>query len=184
MREEFGDIWEMGQRPNSVVCITTNGYVNARGECVMGRGVALQAKKRYPGLAKLVGQAIRDRGNHVRRFNLTVDGPTDTYIVVFPTKHVWFRPSDLELIRQSAEDLKVMANEKFVATFYLPRPGCQNGGLRWENVKPVLESVGLPDNVVVVTDDPKQWYDEYTNRLTEGVLELANEMEESNAVTD
>jgi hypothetical protein len=150
MREQFGDLWTLASASNSVACITTNGYMNARGECVMGRGVALQAKKRYPGLAKLVGQAIRDHGNHVRRFNLTIDGPHDIYVVVFPTKHVWWRPSDLELIRQSAQELTAMANEHFNTTFYLPRPGCANGGLRWEDVKPVLESVGLPDNVVVV----------------------------------
>ena len=150
MREQFGDLWDFAAQPNSVACVTTNGYVNARGECVMGRGVALQAKKRYPGLAKIVGQAIKAEGNHVRRFNLTPSGPSDTWVVVFPTKHVWWRPSDPELIHQSAEELKVLANEHFNTTFYLPCPGCANGGLNWADVKPVLEEVGLPDNVVVI----------------------------------
>jgi hypothetical protein len=147
MREEFGDIWEMGKRPNSVVCITTNGYVNARGECVMGRGVALQAKKRYPGLAKELGDKIRVWGNHCHDLR-------DGALLSFPTKHIWFRPSSLELIKQSAEELRMLARTEVGKdrTFYLPRPGCSNGGLRWEDVKPVLESVGLPDNVVVVTN--------------------------------
>lgn len=163
MREEFGDIWELATRPNSVVCITTNGYVNARGECVMGRGVAKQAKVRYPGLAKLIGSAIRSYGNHVQGFNLTISGPRDTWVFTFPTKHVWWRPSSLELIRQSATELVAHANSLRRATFYLPRPGCQNGGLRWADVKPVLEEVMLPDNVVVVTNDKYQWEEDHAN---------------------
>jgi hypothetical protein len=164
VREEFGDIWEMAKRPNSVVCITTNGYVNARRECTMGRGVALQAKKRYPGIAKELGDKICRMGNHCHSL-------CDGMVLSFPTKHVWWRPSLLELIRQSAEELHHFAstfgvplpsgpNAKYIIgplTFYLPRPGCQNGGLLWKDVKPVLESVGLPDNVVVVTNDTEQW---------------------------
>lgn len=71
--------------------------------------------------------------------------------------HVWWKPSSLDLIRQSAEELKRWANSLTEWTFYLPRPGCQNGGLKWSEVEPVLRSVGLPDNVVVVTNDERQW---------------------------
>ncbi len=46
MIEEFGDIWEI---PGDARVITTNGVVRKDGACVMGRGVALQAKMRYPG---------------------------------------------------------------------------------------------------------------------------------------
>ena|SRR5687767_9056152 len=158
MREEFGDIWEMGARPNSVVCITTNGYVNSRGECVMGRGVAKQAKGKYPGIAKVLGGLIRTAGNHVHWIGRGL-GEDDQHVWLFsfPTKHVWWRPSQLDLIRQSAAELVTWANSHTDLTFYLPRPGCQNGGLRWAEVKPVLEDAMLPDNVVVVTNDPTQW---------------------------
>lgn len=115
----------------------------------MGRGVALQAKKRYPGLAKLVGTAIRQYGNHVLRFLCSVNGVHST-LFTFPTKHVWWKPSDLELIKRSTMELQWWAVKMPESTFYLPRPGCSNGGLKWEDVKPVLEEVGLPDNVVVI----------------------------------
>lgn len=59
MREAFGDLWDFHAAPNAVACITTNGYVNGRGECVMGRGVARQAKARFPGIAKQLGTLIK-----------------------------------------------------------------------------------------------------------------------------
>lgn len=149
MREQFGDLWTLAAQPDSVACITTNGYVNARGECVMGRGVALQAKKRYPGLAKELGTKIREMGNRCHAMG-------DGMLLSFPTKHVWWRPSTLELITQSAQELKRIAAKFPAFTFYLPRPGCANGGLNWADVKPVLESVGLPDNVVVVEKEEKR----------------------------
>lgn len=153
MREEFGDLWELAQRPNSVACITTNGVVNARGECVMGRGVARQARDRFPGLAKLIGGLVTNGGNRVHWVGQAkVDG---VYLATFPTKYDWRRPSNLMLIQQSAEDLKKLAGFMFPNfTFYLPRPGCSSGGLKWEDVRPVLEWVGLPDNVVVVDRAP------------------------------
>lgn len=157
MREQFGDIWKLAKAPNSVVCVTTNGYVNSRGECVMGKGVALQAKKRYPRLAKVLGTMIKYGGNHAREA-LGVDAQgEERKLVIFPTKHVWFRPASLELIRESAELLRLFAVNHPERTYYLPRPGCQNGGLKWAEVGPVLREVGLPENVVVVTNDLEQW---------------------------
>src|SRR5688572_10254267 len=113
MREEFGDIWEMGERPNSVVCITTSGALNTRGECVMGKGIARQARDRFPGLAKELGDEIRAEGNHVHW--LSED------LLSFPTKHVWWQPSGLGLIHQSAWELKLIAIDCPNDTFYLPR---------------------------------------------------------------
>jgi hypothetical protein len=150
MREEFGDIWEMAERLNSVVCITTNGALNSKRECVMGRGIAKQAKQRYPGIAKLLGGLIRTAGNRVHWIGR--DAEKGTWLYSFPTKYHWSKPSSLELIEESAKQLKRYGEVHADLTFYLPRPGCSNGKLRWEDVKPVLESVGLPDNVVVVTN--------------------------------
>jgi hypothetical protein len=164
MREAFGNLWDLAAAPNTVVCIATNGYVNSRGECVMGRGTALQAKKRYPGIARNIGNTIKAEGNHVRVFNVGTD---EAWLLIFPTKHVWWRPSDLLLIEQSAKELADFAAKNQHLTFYLPRPGCANGGLNWADVKPVLESVGLPDNVVVI--DKEAGYDTGRAGISGGV---------------
>ena len=110
----------------------------------MGRGVARQARDRFPGLARELGQRISASGNHVHELS--------NNLLSFPTKTVWWLNSDLELIAQSATELRTIALAAPDTTFYLPRPGCSNGKLSWEEVKPVLEKVGLPDNVVCITN--------------------------------
>ena len=147
MREVYGDFWAY---PADVRLITTNGLVKKNGEAVMGRGVALQAKTRYPGLAQCVGGVILAYGNHVQ-INLGLDAPFG--LGIFPTKHNWFEKSDITLIKQSAEELKTMANIYPTLLFLLPRPGTGNGGLLYKDVKPAIEDI-LPDNVLVITNAP------------------------------
>lgn len=134
-----------------VVCITTNGDVNKAGLAVMGRGVAAQAKTRYgaggrEGIAAILGRFLHKNGNHVR----PVWTDQGTRIVTFPVKHHWHEKADLELIARSAEQLVAFVNAEKVEAIVLPRPGCGNGGLKWEAVQPVLAPI-LDDRFLVVT---------------------------------
>jgi O-acetyl-ADP-ribose deacetylase (regulator of RNase III) len=71
-------------------------------------------------------------------------------IVSFPVKHQWFdEKADIFLIRRSAKQLVDLANMTNWQTIAMPRPGCGNGGLDWEDVKPVIESI-LDDRFVVI----------------------------------
>ena len=60
-------------------------------------------------------------------------------ILSFPVKHNWFNNADISLIKRSAKEL-LDWSEPF-RSIVLPRPGCGNGGLKWEDVKPVLEPI-------------------------------------------
>lgn len=143
MLEVIGNLWTY---PADVRVITTNGTVKKNGECVMGRGCALEAKKKYPTLPKLLGQVIVGIGNEPFWFPLA---SADAPLVTFPVKHNWHERADIELIKSSAEKIANMrALEE--RTIVLPRPGCGNGGLRWEDVKPVLEPI-LDDRFHVIT---------------------------------
>lgn len=146
MREEFGDLWTFYSHPNSIACITTNGFVKSNGQCVMGRGCAYQAKQRFPEIAERLGTLIQRLGNHVHELGYRC--------LSFPTKHVWWEKSDLELIKRSVGELKEYALEHPDLTYYLPRPGCSNGGLTWGQVQPILDSVDLPTNIVAITYGP------------------------------
>jgi len=147
MKEVVGELWSYLNKPNHVICITTNGVRKKdTGELVMGRGCAKEAKVLFPWLPKLLGDQVDRHGN----IPVLVSPVGVGHILNFPTKHKWFESSDMELIKQSAEHLKGIALKHAELTFILPRPGCGNGGLKWEDVKPVIVGV-LPDNVVIIS---------------------------------
>ena len=142
MKEIFGNLFAYHGRKGFVICITTNGYLKKDGTGVMGRGCAREAVEIDPSLPAILGSSLKRRGNNVSR--LTPE------IIAFPTKHSWEQDSDPALILQSATQLKAMAEVTPNITYILPRPGCANGRLEWKDVKPILESVGFPDNVWLI----------------------------------
>lgn len=145
MREIIGDLWQYHAR-GAWACITTNGDVNKLGEAVMGRGTAAQAKEKFPGLPLRFGKQLAERGNRLLFFS-------DLRLIAFPVKHHWREQADLALIRRSAEDLaaqiKAWPNLQR-SEIYLPRPGCGNGKLDWEDVRDILFDI-LPGNVVAIS---------------------------------
>jgi hypothetical protein len=61
MIEIIGDLWEEGLNPSNnydAILIPTNGFVTKKGEAVMGRGVAFQAKSRYPEIVTRLGKLL------------------------------------------------------------------------------------------------------------------------------
>ncbi len=142
MVEVKGNLWTY---PANARVITTNGTVKKDGSCVMGRGCALEAKTKFPGIDKELGKLIKLHGNHVRI--LIWDHPN---IWSFPVKHNWWEKADLELIRRSAKELVNIADVGNYTKVVLPRPGCGNGGLKWEDVKPVIEPI-LDDRFHVIS---------------------------------
>ena len=122
-------------------CITTNGVVNKNGSLVMGAGIAKKAKKKFMEIPHLFDQRIDEKGLHVHIL--------DKYgVASFPTKYHWKKKSDLNLIIKSCRELVFLAKKwEYVL---LPPPGCTNGGLLWEEVKPHLEHLLADDKFVIV----------------------------------
>lgn len=173
MLEAYGNIWDLAPDFDAVV-ITTNGFVKKNGEAVMGKGIAKEAAQRYPELPKLLGKAIQTFGNVVWAINFSEDG-SEPWIITFPVKPIvgpngepgWRVSADLDLIKTSFIYLTGMSpNEDIVGVInninrhpdvrfhisnvILPRPGCGNGKLEWEDVKPLAEQY-LDDRFTVVT---------------------------------
>jgi hypothetical protein len=148
MQEVSGNIWDFKSK-QTPICITTNGFVKINGECVMGRGIAYQAARKYPKLPLELGKRIKSFGNNVFYF-------PDYDIITFPTKHHWADTADLKLIERSASNLlSMLIDDEYgvfaeVTKIYLVRPGCSNGKLDWKDVKPVIEKILLNDNFIVV----------------------------------
>lgn len=145
MKEVTGNLWTY---PADVRVITTNGFVKKNGEAVMGRGCALEAAKKYPSLPKVLGDHIKSNGNHVSWLYGCDRGEL---LWSFPVKHNWYEKADLTLIERSARELYNEFNaKKSVKVVVLPRPGCGNGQLNWNDVRPILEPI-LDDRFHVIT---------------------------------
>lgn len=128
MVEIVGDLWNwLGQ---AVLCITTNGSVNRRGECPMPRGCARQARERFPELPRTLGRLLQNRGLRVCELGHG--------LVSYPVEEHWLATPDLRLIESSARQLRELADTREWPLVILPRPGCGGGGLEWAQVRPLL----------------------------------------------
>lgn len=140
MREMQVDIWSyQGQ---AVIAITTNGSLTRDGRAIMGKGVAKQAAERFPELRHQLGRLLQVRGNHVHEI---MPG-----LVSFPVEETPYSLPELRLIRRSAEELRLLTDQCGWTQVLVPRPGCGGGGMRWQEVQPVLEEF-FDDRFIVVS---------------------------------
>lgn len=144
MKEITGNIWDLWEQGNWIV-IPTNGSVNSKGECIMGRGLALEAKTRLPKLPKMLGSWRVVHG-------LYVEVVTTYHIISFPVKFLWSMKAEPLLIATSCRQLSYYINVPGTLSppIYLPRVGCGNGHLDWGDVRPILEQT-LDDRFIVVS---------------------------------
>ncbi len=142
MRQVVGNIWSFYEQGH-YIGITTNGVIKSNGDLVMGAGIALQATIRSPGLARVWAENVRRYGNHVYLSE-------ERKLIQFPTKDNWRDNSKIELIVQSCKELMaLLAIHPEIETVYLPRPGCGHGGLKWEDVRPVIAKE-LDNRIIIV----------------------------------
>lgn len=109
---------------------------------VMGKGIALSYKKRYPKMFEDYRKACEKHQLQIGKLMLCY--APDHWILLFPTKKNWRNPSKLEYIE---EGLRKFANNyaaKRITSIAFPKLGCGNGELAWENVKPVMEQYLKP----------------------------------------
>ena len=144
MRETEGNLWEVSC---DLRVITTNGAVRSDGAAIMGRGCALEAKQHFPGIDLKLGRLLREHGNRVMRLAQLSDG---SVLGSFPVKSHWTEEADPALIRRSAEQLVALANTFHYTNVLIPRPGCGNGRLSWEQVRPILSEI-LDNRFTVIT---------------------------------
>lgn len=116
-----GDIFDIDAqiRVNTVNCVG-----------VMGAGVALAFKNRYPEMFKEYRSACKSGlvipgRMHVWR---SLEG---AWVVNFPTKRDWRKPSRYDDIEAGLDDLRRYLDSVGPVTVALPALGCGNGGLDW-----------------------------------------------------
>jgi hypothetical protein len=148
MIEIKGNIWDYQTKPDYAIAITTNGTIKKDGKAVMGAGVAKQAMEQWPDIPFTLGKSLEIAGNNLHYLG--------NNILSFPVKHNWWEKADIVLIERSAKQLMDFINNchkevefAHIKKIVLVRPGCGNGKLKWEDVKPVLEKI-LDDRIEII----------------------------------
>lgn len=108
---------------------------------VMGKGIALQFKRRYPDTFTAYEKACKRGDVVIGSMFVTETGHLENpqYIINFPTKKHWRAPSQLSYIDAGLTDLVRVVRERSITSIAIPPLGVGNGGLNWQDVHPKLQ---------------------------------------------
>ena len=129
--------------------------VNTEG--VMGKGIALQFKRAFPGNFKAYEQACKRREVTLgEMFVFDAGGLTrPRYIINFPTKGHWRSKTSVEDLESGLIALVRVVRDKEIRSIAVPPLGCGNGGLLWRDVKPLIEdALSALEDVDVLLYEP------------------------------
>ena len=110
---------------------------------VMGKGIALMFKQAYPNNFQQYVEAVKRNEIKIGRvFPVETEnlvGPK--WILNFPTKQHWRRPSRLEWIEAGLRNLSETIKRLGIQSVSVPPLGCGAGGLQWDTVQPLIEEI-------------------------------------------
>ena len=157
--------YEADIRVNTVNCVG-----------VMGAGVALVFKKKFPDMFKDYYQAckrneVKPGKPHVWK---EISLLSECTIINFPTKIHWRNPSKYEYIEGGLIWLRSFLENKAESTVTLPALGCGHGGLEWEIVKDMIIDYLGDLNTKILVFEPSS-----SHRKSEN-LDIENELNEQN----
>jgi O-acetyl-ADP-ribose deacetylase (regulator of RNase III) len=113
---------------------------------VMGKGIALQFRNKWPannqayelackaGQVKLGKMFVFDSGGLVK----------PNFIINFPTKGHWRAKSEIKSIQDGLKDLVAEVRRLNIKSIAIPPLGCGNGGLDWDDVRPLIVDAFKP----------------------------------------
>jgi O-acetyl-ADP-ribose deacetylase (regulator of RNase III) len=127
--------------------------VNCRG--VMGKGLALAFKERYPDMFSVYQRECME--GRLRIGRPTLYKGSSPWILNFPTKDNWRANSKLEYIEKSLKYFVDHYKEANIQSIAFPRLGTQNGKLNWDEVGPLmaqyLSQLDIPVYVYIAEGD-------------------------------
>jgi O-acetyl-ADP-ribose deacetylase (regulator of RNase III) len=103
---------------------------------VMGAGLALQFKQRYPGM--FARYKVLCRNGTITPGSIMFDDGDGQHIANFATKDHWNMPSRLEWIDDGLKTLARHLDEEGVPSVAVPPLGCGYGGLDLRDVFPLM----------------------------------------------
>lgn len=116
---------------------------------VMGKGIALQFKNKWPENFKAYETACKAGQVRPGKMFLFDAGAIarPNIIINFPTKEHWRGKSKISFIRDGLVDLIAQVERLKIRSIAIPPLGCGNGGLEWDDVRPMIVAAfaDLPD---------------------------------------
>lgn len=126
---------------------------------VMGKGIALQFKKAYHNNYKAYVEACKRNEIEIGKVFIVKDSNLNSgakYIINFPTKKDWRKPSEYSVIQAGLDDLVRVLKEYKIKSVAIPPLGAGNGGLEWEKVKKIIEHKLGSLDVEIIVFEPTQ----------------------------
>lgn len=128
--------------------------VNCTG--VMGAGLALEFKLRYPEMYENYAEKCKTHNIQVGRMDYYQE--KDKIIINFPTKDYFMYPSKIEWIESGLKDFVASYKNHGIKSVAFPKLGSLNGGLEWNQVKPLMERyLSMVDaDIFICLDEDKE----------------------------
>lgn len=107
---------------------------------IMGKGIALQFKERFPANFKIYQQACKEGEVEIGKMLVVKENTLQgEYLIInFPTKKEWFKKSQYSFIEEGLKDLAKKIIDYKIKSIAIPPLGCGNGGLKWNKVKDLI----------------------------------------------
>lgn len=135
---------------------------------VMGKGIALQFKKKYPEMFAAYQKVCEKHYLDVGKLYLWKSAKK--WILMFPTKKHWKNPSKIEYIESGLQKFVDNYERLGIESIAFPKLGCGNGNLDWNDVRPIMEKYlkRLPITVYIyvdnyIMDTPEHEDDKFTS---------------------
>lgn len=164
---QHGDIFES----KTQVIVNT---VNCKG--VMGKGLALAFKQRYPEMFPVYQQECRTGKLRIGR--PTLYRKSTPWILNFPTKDNWKANSKIEYLEKGLEYFVSSYKEAGITSIAFPKLGAQNGKLSWDEVGPLMAKylAGTDIDVYIYIAEGDTQYFPPDNDILERIWRLFNEI--------
>jgi O-acetyl-ADP-ribose deacetylase (regulator of RNase III) len=133
--------------------------VNCKG--VMGKGLALAFKQKYPDMFPVYQQECKTGKLRIGR--PTLYKQSTPWILNFPTKDHWKPPSKLEYLEKGLEYFVTNYKKAGIKSIAFPKLGAQNGKLLWDEVGPLmaryLSQLDIDVYIYISEEDKEYQYD-------------------------
>jgi hypothetical protein len=134
--------------PYDAICVPINTNITRQNKLVMGKGFALEIKKRSPGIDIAFAESLKLNMNACFAYSdMFFSG---IKLIGFISKLNWWEKSTMDILVKSAHELMGLCSALNLQNVLLPAPGCGCGGLNIELVKTTLD--GIVDDRIIFCD--------------------------------